>query len=98
MYGNLLEGGRPRPPLLEGAKADEDVRPPENSQSHCEPIRGFREKMARDELENFLWHRPSGRCFRAENSSRIPGGSPAPRKILKLDADPTKSRTLTRPR
>jgi len=36
------------------------------------------------ELENFLWRRPCGRGFRAENSSRTTGGSPAPRKILKL--------------
>ena len=31
----------------------------------------------------------TGRCFRAENGGRTPGRSPAPRKILKLDADPT---------
>jgi len=42
-------------------------------------------------LRIFSWRRPSGRCFRAENSSRRPGGSPVPRKILKLSADPTKS-------
>jgi len=39
-----------------------------------------------------------GGVFVAENSSRTPGGSPAPRKILKLDADPTKSKALTRAR
>src|SRR5665213_4121688 len=49
--------------------------------------------MVRNELENSSWHRPSGRCSRAENSGRTPGGSPVPQKILKLNAGPTGNTT-----
>src|SRR5665213_4032986 len=49
--------------------------------------------MVRSELENFSCHRASARCPTAVSGTKTPPGRAAPRKVLKIDADPTKSET-----
>src|SRR5665213_2008125 len=95
--GNFLESGRPRPPRR-AENGGRDDRPPINSQAHCGPFVTTRQKTVRDELENSSVPPVPSPAESRDEETIPPVRALAARKILKLVADPARSKALIRAR